>query len=125
MPISYEVDSPRRIVRLRYEEEADLAALVSALAAIFEDPGYRRGFGFLLDRRAVPASSSGYLMAALSWIKQHQDEVAGSRWAVLVGDPANYGMARLGQTLGEGLPVQFEVFRDPREAEAWLLATSS
>jgi hypothetical protein len=122
MPVSYEVDAPRRIVKMRYEHEADLAELVAALSAIFSHPGYQPGFGFLFDRRAVPASSSGYIRAALSWVQLHKEKVTGCRWAVVVADLANYGMSRMGQTLGEDLPVEFEVFRDMDEATRWLLS---
>jgi hypothetical protein len=121
MPISYEVDTHRRIVRLLYERDPNFRDWASAMDDATRAPGYEPGFGFLFDRRSVPPATSEHIRAAVAWIGQHRAQVAGSRWAVVVTDPASYGMTRMGQALAEGLPVQLRVFKDVDEAVFWLL----
>lgn len=41
------------------------------------------------------------------------------RWASVVSGPANLAMAQTGEMLGAGALVEFRVFEDPAEAEAW------
>lgn len=50
----------------------------------------------------------------------HADKFRSCRWAMVVDDPASYGMARMGQSLMEDMAVSFEIFSDPEAAEAWL-----
>jgi hypothetical protein len=41
------------------------------------------------------------------------------RWASIVSGPANLAMAQTAEMLGAGALVEFRVFEDPAEAEAW------
>ena len=44
------------------------------------------------------------------------------RRAVVAGSPADFGMGRMAQTLGEDLRSPLPVFTDFEEARRWLLA---
>jgi hypothetical protein len=41
------------------------------------------------------------------------------RWASIVSGPENLGMGQTAEMLGAGKLVEFRVFEDPAEAEAW------
>jgi hypothetical protein len=123
MPISFEVDARRRLVRLGYTGATpNIQAWEAVMTAILQDPRYQPGFGFLIDRRAVPPPDAPFVRATVLFRENHAAELAGARWAVVVSDPANYGMARMGQALGDAQThVQQRAFTDVDEAEAWLL----
>lgn len=121
-PIEYLVDGARRFVTFISHEDPSLEEWIAALEAIFADPDFQPGFGFLSDRRTVrePAASN-FVQEAARYLSKRRDIFAGGRWAVLVDTPVGYGMARLGQAyISEGLCLQVEIFKDRDEAVAWL-----
>jgi CheY-like chemotaxis protein len=92
------------------------------MRAIFADPAYRPGFGFLIDRRAAVPPESDDVRRMVGFIGRHRPQISGSRWAFVTSGPADYGMARMVQALASDHPTTLLIFETPAAALAWLLA---
>jgi hypothetical protein len=94
---------------------------IHVVEEIIKDNGYQAGMGFVLDRRKVSAVSSvDDVKGALGYIRSHVKHFKGSRWAVLQGNLASFGMARMGQILSDGLPISVNIFENLDDAKNWL-----
>ncbi len=120
MKLTYSIDTRARLVRLHYTGNPSFEEWESTVTAVLRDPDYRPGFAFLADRRHLESPTADYIRSIIDFIKDHPAEFAGGRWTVVVGGPASYGMVRMAQALGEGIPVPIQVFTDIDEAERWL-----
>jgi hypothetical protein len=124
MHIVATVDARLRMVRVQYIDGAPtFDEWARTMLGILRDPAYEPGFGFLVDRRAAPAPNAAFVQATVEFRRAHLEEMGSARWAVVVNDPANYGMARMGQALGdpEWSKIEQAVFTDVADAEAWLV----
>ena len=120
MPLWYTIDPDARLVTLRYEGDVTFEEWADVMCAAFRDPLFNPGFGFLADRRASPAVSTGYIRRVVTFAKAHEAELGKCRWATVVSTPSAYGMARMTQGLGQDIKGPFEVFNDIDAALRWL-----
>ena len=119
---TYRIDKNDRIV---YLEGADptLEQWRETLLAIFADPDYETGFDFLSDRRAIESPRSTlFIKAAVSFLRDHSEQVGQCKWASVVSTTVAYGMARMAQILSEDTEITVQAFTDIDEARRWLLA---
>jgi hypothetical protein len=124
MSINWSIESHNNMffVRVVYEPEPpNLQMWIQTIQEIIKDEHYHPGMGFILDRRGVSeVASPEEVKAALDYIKYHQQIFKGSRWGVLQGNMASYGMARMGQILSVGMPIEVDIFDDLEQAKDWL-----
>ena len=118
--LSYSIDLAASVVRLVYNGGPSFEEWERTMWAALADPAYRRGFFFLVDRRFDEPTSTDFVRRVVDFLSLNEPELAESRWAIVVSSPASYGMARMKQAFGGGLPMPIEVFRDLGEAEQWL-----
>jgi hypothetical protein len=119
MPLGYAINRGKRYVLLLYRGNPSAEEWTNAVGRALMDPAYLPGYGFLLDRRkATGPPTTEFIRAVVAFSEAHRAVLADSRWAVVVGDAASFGMARMGQMLAVDLEI--EVFTDMTEAEAWL-----
>lgn len=109
------------------DDEATPAESEAAIAAALASPEYRPGTGLLHDarRRATGAPSAAQVKARVLFLVRQAHTYGVTRWATVVVDSASYGMGRMAEVLTTQLadssrPVEFRVFTDLAEAEAWL-----
>lgn len=74
----------------------------------------------MADRRLALPPSTDYIQRAVAFMRTHKRRVAGSRWALVFGSSATFGMLRLGQALAKDLPTSSCTFKSVEEAERWL-----
>ncbi len=120
MSLSYTIDEAARLVWLRYEGEVTAEEFAATMRAVFADRRYGPGFSLLSDRLSAEVSSAEYARTAAEFLAQHANSFGGSRWATVVNSPVAFGIARMMDTLSDGLPVTFRVFTDLDAALAWL-----
>lgn len=117
--LQYRIDQARRIVEVVGVQTSDPEEFLRLFTAILADPDYRPGFGFYRDRRGMVPIKRGTLQANLAVVAAIPG-LTGSRWAYVVSDPANYGMARMAAILGDGSALELHIFDTPEAALAWL-----
>ena len=119
--ISFEIDPAKRTVFLRYSGVPTYEEFRDTMLHAFLDRDYRVGFNFLTDRRGKPPDPS-YMHAVADFLKEHSAEVAGSRWAMVVGSTAGLSMSQMLQALLADVPLTIRLFGDAASAEEWLLS---
>lgn len=120
MAIRTQVDAARRLVLAEIVGEFSLDDILGAIDASVADPAFRPGFDVLSDhvRTARPIA-----VDELRRMTEHLRSIpamAGARWAVVVGQPASYGMMRMLSVLAERIPIEVAIFETLEEAEHWL-----
>ena len=121
MTLTYSIDPGSRLVTILYAQHPTIEEWRQTMLRIFADPQYRPGFAFLGDRRAVSTPPDrAYIQGTIEFGEAHRTEFQGARWATLVSTSASYGMARMGQALGEQGPTELGAFTDPAAALRWL-----
>jgi len=117
---TYTIDPDHRRVCITYSDQPTFAELKTVLEAIFLEPGYGRGFDFMIDRSKVRATASTtFAQQAADFMTSHPLEFTDARWAVIVTDTANFGMARMIHGMA-GIGHSGQVFFDRPSAERWL-----
>ncbi len=117
--LHYRLDPTRRFVEVLGVQTSDPEELARLFAAIVVDPGFQPGFGFYRDRRGMEPMKRGTLQANLATLAATPG-LTGTRWAYVVSDPANFGMARMAAMLGDGSALELQIFDTPEAAIDWL-----
>jgi hypothetical protein len=119
--LSYQIDRTEGIVFIVGPDPTTPAELATFLEALVHDPGFHVGDAFLRDRRGLPAPTADMVHAVMATMAA-VPELRRSRFAIIVAadDPANFGMMRMAQILGSGMPLEIELFSDEAEARKWL-----
>ena len=89
------------------------------MEAILADGRYQPGYGFIMDRRNItrPASTH-YIRRLVNFIGFHRLQSGNAKWALVVGDMASFGMARMAEGLDPSETIR--AFREIEEARVWL-----
>ena len=120
MSLKWSIEPEARLVHLIYTGVVTLDDLTAAMKAVFDDPAYQPGFGFLVDRRLALTPTTDYIEHAVAFVRRHKRNVTGSRVALVVSNSGAFGMMRLAQMLGANLVKDICVFKDLGAAESWL-----
>ena len=120
------IDAKAKIVHLEYRGEVAIDEFRTVIEAVFGDPAYRPGFGFLVDRRHTPPAQEGYVASAVEVAFQNQPMLTGARWAVVVSNPASVKAARMGIEFAHRalVPQVVHVFEELEREEDWLRLTA-
>lgn len=117
--LSYRIDRVRHFVEILGVQQSDPEEFGRLLTAILADPAYRPGLGFYRDRRGMTPMTTATLQANLADLAAMPGLTA-TRWAYVVTDPVNYGMARMAAMLGDGSSLELQIFDAPEPAFEWL-----
>jgi hypothetical protein len=121
LAVTYRIATEERIVYLTTVGESTFAEWRDAMLAVFSDPSFERGMGFLSDRRqqtGVPEPE--FAREAAQFLMQHSDEMEGCRWAAISEDAAVIGVQRIFTVLADATGVTARAFGNYEEARAWL-----
>lgn len=118
--MTYAIDVGHRIVRVVYHAQPTFQQWSETMECVFAEPGYRPDFGILLDRSHLsrPAEAD-YISQMALFIDYRQGRFGPSRWAILTGEIASFGMGRMAELLSSHQST-IRPFHDRSEAEAWL-----
>lgn len=120
MPIALAVDQRCLLIRMQLSGTLTVDEMVAAVDTAFP-PGETRRFNVFSDHRGlIDPVTTEQLQALVSHLVRRRTAVGGMRWAIVVGQPASYGMMRMLGVLAEQIPITVEVFNDPAEAARWL-----
>ncbi|MDF1505857.1 STAS/SEC14 domain-containing protein [Roseisolibacter sp. H3M3-2] len=120
MPITFRVDRAARLIRAEVEGAFSAEDMIRCVADAAEAVGREPGWHILSDHRRIGTPSTRPQVEQLvARLEALRDTFAGSRWAVVVGSPASYGMMRMLGMLAEGVPMTVRPFEDADAAEGW------
>lgn len=120
-PLSYTIDRARRLVTILYHRQPTFADWAATMRAILADPRFEPGFRFLSDRRTVPEPpTAAYIRQVSAFLIDHAAQLRNSRLAMVVSNPATYGMARMSEPKIEPAGLEAASFFDLPAALHWL-----
>ena len=120
MPLSYRVDSARRLVEVVGHGEVGFDELSAHFRAGAADPAYSAAYDALIDLRGVTAFLNAEEMRRFAaevpgWLRRMP-----SRRAIVVSSDLLYGMIRMLEAHTIDAPTEYRVFRDDAAARRWL-----
>jgi len=117
----YVIDETRRVVRLAGPFPAELEDWCATLDAVFADPVYAPGCGFLSDRRGVTVlPPDAYILDAVQYLQAHRSQLTGCRWAFVTDTPAMDAWTRAVSLIAGSVGIRFGRFREIDAAWQWL-----
>ena len=126
MPVTYKIDSGRRVIRTTCSDPLTLAQVVEHFKLLSTDPACSGHLDVVLDlgeTKSLPASRQfGAINAELEIVRK---KVQFNLCAIVAKTDAMFGMMRMFEVLAGRYFGATRVFRDVAQAEAWLLAQKS
>jgi hypothetical protein len=120
MPIQYEIDRGRRLLRAVSVGRVDAEAVRDYLRRIENDSEYDPSFDGIIDVRGATADVSPDDIRDIAELVRRRPVEATGRRAVLVSSDEHFGLMRMFEAYTSRGPTRYRVFRDPDEANAWL-----
>ena len=126
MPVTYEIDQARKIIRTRCVGDVTLDAVIEHFQLLTQDPDCPDRLDVVLDltEQAV-LPTSGQLRAVSYEIGRVSDRIRFDACAIVARSDAMFGLARMFEVFAEGRFRATRVFRSLSDAEAWVLAEQS
>jgi len=108
---------------LRVTGTITLEEFKRAIIETFADPAFTQGSPILWDMRDfdTTVADAATFSELVLFNEKTADERGGGRSAIVVSSEVDYGMSRMFQSIADGLPTDFAVFRSYRDARDWLL----
>jgi hypothetical protein len=119
--IKIEADGTDQLIRLDLDGELETTDMLDGVEEILRLVGGRPGYDFLSDHRKLtkPATAE-QIKAILARLGEEGDLLNGSKFAVIVGQGASYGMMRLMGAHATNLGIEVGVFWTKEEALKFL-----
>ena len=121
MPVTYEIDPIRGLVRTACTGFVTLEEVMTHFAALEQDPRRTGSFDVLLDLRGVTSNpETGQLRKAANRIDPERTTLQFERCAIVASDLALVGMAKLFAVFARGRFRATTVVSTIEAAEQWL-----
>jgi hypothetical protein len=124
MPATYNIDQAAGLVRVECSGEFTNQDMLDCIEHVFSDPARKPGMASLVDCRSVRCvlvTPQG--MQAAANIKSALIDPTQPPWALAFVAPQDevFWLARTYEVLRVASPERVRVFREPSEAEKWLI----
>jgi hypothetical protein len=118
----YRIDAARNLVSLYWNEFPTMAQLREVVEDAIADPEFTRGMNFLWDRRPGAANTADveYIRDATYYVQVLAEEVGPHAWAIVAHNAADFGKARMLETMCDQGKVIIRAFQSRGDAEEWL-----
>jgi hypothetical protein len=119
MPVMWTI--ARGVVLLESQSEVTFGEWRAAVDEFNRHPDYRPGMGVIHDwRKRTTLVTADDARARARYLERLVPALGTTRWAAIVEREADFGLARMVEILLDGVSgIDYRVFRDPVEAEAW------
>jgi hypothetical protein len=126
MPVAYEIDQARGLIRTRCIGNVTLEEVLGHFPTLAQDPGCPARLDVLLDLSEMTAMPEPYQLREISdEIGRVSDRVRFGACAIVAPSNVLYGLLRMFEVFAEKQFRTTRVFREIGEAESWLLAQLS
>ena len=123
MPVTYNIDLARKVIRTTCSRPLTLPEVLDHFRALKDDPACSGHLDVLLnvtDADTVPASNQ--FREVNAELRAIRDKVQFGLCAVVAGRDAMFGMMRVFEVLAADYFAAIRVFREPADAETWLVS---
>jgi hypothetical protein len=118
----YRIDPARNVVSLYWKEFPSMAQLRDVVEDATSDPEFRTGMNFLWDRRPGESNFADvdYLREAIYYLQILAERIGPHAWAIVAHNQADFGKARMLETMSDQTKVTIRAFQSCGDAEEWL-----
>jgi hypothetical protein len=118
----YRIDTQRKLVSLYWNEFPTMAELRSVVEDAIADPEFVPGMNFLWDRRPGAPNNADveYIRDAGYYVQVLAEKIGPHAWALVAHNAADFGKARMLETMSDGSKVTIRAFQSRGDAEEWL-----
>jgi hypothetical protein len=118
----YRIDTGRNLVSLYWNEFPTMSELRDVVKDVIADPEFARGMNFLWDRRPGAANNADveYIRDASYYLQVLAEEIGPHAWAIVAHNAADFGKARMLETMSDQSKVIIRAFQSRGDAEEWL-----
>jgi hypothetical protein len=118
----YRIDVARRLVTLCWKELPPIELLKEVVNAAVTDYDFKPGMNFLWDREPALESPAtvNYLRDALYYLEDLAERIGPHSWALVAHNSADFGKARMLESLCDGTKVTIRAFKSVDDAEEWM-----
>jgi hypothetical protein len=121
MPVTYIIDTTKKLIRTKCSGAVTLADVVDHFATLEDDPACAGHLDVMLDvREADSLPESNQLKIVNSHVAAIRAKVEFGMCALVTNRDAMFGMMRMFSVFAEKNFQAIRVFRGTAEAEAWL-----
>ncbi len=107
------------VLFLDYDEAPSLEDWIATVTEVKKDPRWPDVTAVIADRSRVAPPTTEFSHGVAAYLLSTREDYHGCRFALVVRDPASFGMARLTQILLDQHECELEIFDDVAKAEAW------
>ncbi len=118
----YRIYAERNLVSLYWNDFPSLGQLRQVVEEAVADPEFRAGMNFLWDRHPGESSSAdvNYLREASYYLQILAEQIGPHAWAIVAHNQADFGKARMMETMSDQTKVTIRAFQSCGDAEEWL-----
>ena len=121
MPVTYQIDAVRGLIRTRCFGNLKFDEVLGHFRELEQDPGCPPHLDVLLDLTEVSSlPESRQLQSVAFEIRRIRDKVQFGMCAVIAPTDALFGMLRVFEVMAQDYFLAIAVLRSSSEAEAWL-----
>jgi hypothetical protein len=118
----YRIYAERNLVSLYWKDFPSLGQLRQVVEDAVADPEFRAGMNFLWDRHPGESNSAdvNYLREASYYLQILAEQIGPHAWAIVAHNQADFGKARMMETMSDQTKVTIRAFQSCGDAEEWL-----
>jgi hypothetical protein len=118
----YSIDTRRKLVVMYWNEFPSMAQLRKVVEEAIADPEFAQGMNFLWDRRpgAPNTADVEYIRDAVYYVQLLAEQIGPHAWAIIAHNAADFGKARMLETMSDQSKVVIRAFQSRGDAEEWL-----
>ena len=120
MPIAYEIDPVRGLVRTSCTGQVALAEVLAHFDVLQRDPRRPAHLDVLLDLRALTTPPNPPQLRSVASRIGRVSGLTFGRCAIVVDRDLVFGLSRMFEAFAQDHFEEIQVFREPAAAEAWL-----
>ncbi|HEY1952520.1 MAG TPA: hypothetical protein VGG76_06915 [Gemmatimonadaceae bacterium] len=118
----YRIDTERKFVSLCWHDFPTMSELREVVEDVVKDPDFSRGMNFLWDRAPGTPNTADveYIRDAIYYVQLLAERIGPHAWAIVAHNAADFGKARMLETMSDQSKVTIRAFQSRGDAEEWL-----
>jgi hypothetical protein len=122
MTIQYTMIPDLKMVYVQASGSITSHDIMDGGSLIFQEPKWNNGFSILCDYRDIKQFDVNYddVLILVKQDKQNESLFDQSKFAILTGSDAAYGIARMWTTLSESTKIKTRIFQNLEESLEWM-----
>jgi hypothetical protein len=118
----YRIDTEHKLVSLYWHDFPTMSRLREVVEDVIADSRFHPGMNFLWDRSPGQPNTADvqFLRDAVYYLQMLAEQIGPHAWAIVAHNPADFGKARMLESMSDQGEVTIRAFQSCGDAEEWL-----